>query len=299
MSISLFLNRHPIMRSALAGPRALRRMLHNWREEPVTKVLDRISDTVKGNVIFEVKEFDGVFCINPRSHLLNRVLRYGSYEPAVARLFAAHVRPDADIIDVGANVGFFTVSGAKKLTTGRLLAAEPTAEAYSRLRENVTRNCVADKVILFKGMVGSAQGQADIHFVPGLEEYSSMKNPDHFATANQEIRTESVPIDTLDHLVSLHGLQPALIKVDVEGAEYSVFQGARETLVKCRPVVFSEIWRDRTTADGHSGQELIEIFQRLDYVVKDPNDLRATPGNNVVGEIMCVPKEGYSLSRLL
>ena len=293
MSLSLFLNRHPKMRSVLAGPRALRRIWHNWREEPVTWVLNRISETVKGNIVVEVKEFDGVFCINPRSHLLNRVLRYGYYEPAVARLFAAHVKPDADIIDVGANVGFFTVSGAKKLTTGRLLAAEPTTEAHNRLKENVARNCVAEKVILFKGMVGSTQGQAEIHFVPGLEEYSSMKDPEHFATTNQEIRTESVAIDTLNHLVTLHGLRPALIKVDVEGAEYSVFQGADEVLTKYRPVVFSEIWRERTTADGHSGRELIEMFHRIDYVVKDPNDPQAIPGNKMVGEIICIPKENY------
>jgi FkbM family methyltransferase len=293
MSFSLFLNRHPKMRSALAGPRALRRSWHNWREEPVTAVLNRISETVKGNIIFEVREFDGVFCINPRSHLLNRVLRYGYYEPAVAQLFAAHVRPDADIVDVGANVGFFTVSGAKKLTTGRLLAAEPTTEAHNRLRENVARNGVAEKVILFKGMVGSVQGQAEIHFVPGLEEYSSMKNPEHFATTNQEIQKESVPIDTLDHLVNLHGLRPALMKVDAEGAEYSVFQGAHEVLMKHRPVVFSEIWRERTTADGHSGQELVEMFERIDYVVKDPNDPQAIPGSKMVGEIICIPKEKY------
>ena len=298
IAIELFLKRHPRFREALAGPRAIRRAWIEWRQRPSDVVLERISEIVKENIVFEAREFNGIFSINPRSHLLQRLLRNGYYEPRISRLFLAYVQPEGDVLDVGANIGFFTIAGAQKLTTGRLLAAEPTTEAFSRLSENVTRNGVADRVILFKGMIGSAKGQAQIHFVPGCEEYSSMDRPEHIAIRGKEIKTETVPIERLDDLVDCHGLRPTVMKVDVEGAESSVFSGAQSTISKHRPVVISEIWRKPTNADGHSGAEIIRMFERLDYVVRNPNDPLAKPGLDMIGEIICIPKEKYDPSVL-
>jgi len=296
--MKLFVRRHPLLRQALAGPRAIRRAWTGWRQKSGEAILERISQIVKDNVVFEAAEFGGVFSINPQSHLLHRFLRTGCYEPSVSQLFLSLVRPECDVIDVGANIGFFTVAGAKKLTTGRLLAAEPTSEAFCRLAENVTRNGVADRVILFKGMIGAAKGQADIHFVPGFEEYSSINDPEHFATRGKEIRTDTVPVERIDDLVAKYGLRPTVMKVDVEGAEFSVFSGAQDTLSAYRPAVISEVWKNPTKADGHSGSELVQMFESIDYVVRDPSDPRARPGLDLVGEIVCIPKEQYDPSVL-
>jgi FkbM family methyltransferase len=257
-----------------------------------------MQDIVKGSVICEVKEFDGIFAIDPRSDLLHRLLSVGYYEPRIAQLYYAHIRPDGDILDVGANVGFYTVAGAKRLTTGRLLAAEPTADAFSRLVENVARNGVSDRVILFKGMIGQVKGQGQIYFVPGSEEYSSMNTPEHFGAEGKEIYSELVQIERVDDLVDEHGLRPAVLKVDVEGAEFSVFSGAQRTLSTFRPVVISELWRGPTRADGHSGAEILQMFQTLDYVVVDPHDPEAKPGQSEMGEIISIPKEKYDPSLL-
>jgi len=296
MAIDIFVRRHPLLRGALAGPRAIRRAWIEWRQRPVDILLERMSEIVKGNVEFEAKEFGGVFCINPRSHLLHRLLRDGYYEPHVCRLFLAHVRPEADVLDVGANIGFFTIAGAKKLTTGRVLAAEPTKEAFTRLSENVARNSVADRVVLFKGMIGAAKGEAQIHFIPGYEEYSSIDRPLHIAMRGKEIKAEVVPVERVDDLVDRYGLRPALLKVDVEGAEFSVFSGAQSTMSKYRPVVISEIWREGLGGNGCSGADVVRMFESLDYVVRDPNDPLARPCLDIIGEVICIPKEKYDPS---
>lgn len=274
-------------------PFPIRRSFVDWRRRPSKAVLDRIASIVKENIVFEVSEFGAVFSINPRSHLLRRVLESGFYEPHLSRIFEAFVQPEQDVLDVGANIGFYTVAGAKKLTTGRLLAAEPTSEAFNRLRENVARNGVGDRVILFKGMIGSTRGEGRIHFIPGIEEYSSMGIPDHVETRGKQFETEVVPIERIDDLVALHKLRPALLKVDVEGAEFSVLSGAQRTISRYRPVVISEIWCKRTRADGHSGKEIIKMFEDLDFVVKNPHDPSAKPGLEEIDEIVCIPREKY------
>jgi FkbM family methyltransferase len=294
--VKQFLRRYSFTRNAMAGPLALRRAWLDWRGRAGEAVLERIGKMVKGDVVFEAKEFDGVFSIDPRSHLLHRFLRKGYYEPQVSRLFLAFIQPHADVLDIGANIGFYTVAGARRLTTGRLLAAEPTGATFKRLSENVRRNGVLDRVLLFNGMIGANKGQGQIHFVPGMEEYSSMKIPEHLAVKNQELCTETVPIERVDDLVDEHDLHPAVLKVDVEGAEFSVFKGALNTISKYRPVVISEIWKNPTKADGHSGAELVQMFENLDYVVRDPHDPLLKPGLEVVGEIICIPRERFDSS---
>jgi FkbM family methyltransferase len=196
-------------------------------------------------------------------------------------------------LDIGANIGFFTVGGAKRLSTGRMFAAEPTSEAYQRLGENVDRNGVHDKVILFKGLVGSWKGQTQVNFVPGLEEYSSLNTLEHFATKNLKKQTDTVPIERLDDLVETHGLRPTLIKVDVEGAEYGVFEGAQRTLTTFRPAVISEVWREPKNAGGKVGADVVRLFEKLDYVVRNPHDPLGKPGLDDIGEIICIPRENF------
>jgi FkbM family methyltransferase len=279
-------------------PLALRHRFIEWRQRAGNEVIARIAEILQGPVLCKVDEFDGVFSINPRSHLFHRILLAGQYEPRISQLYYSLIRPDADIIDIGANVGFFTVGGAKRLSTGRLLAAEPTAEGFRRLTENVARNGVSEKVILFKGMVSQSKGQGNIFFVPGCEEYSSMNKPEHFAVRDREVSSESVPIECVDDLVDAYGLHPTVIKVDVEGAEFSVFSGAQHTLLKHRPVVISELWRGPTRADGHSGSEIIQMLEALNYIVMDPHDPQAKPGQSEISDIICFPKETYDPSLL-
>jgi FkbM family methyltransferase len=288
-----FVRRHPILRALLAVPLAVRRAWIRWREHPAQVVLDRFSDILRDNVVFEAREFGGTFSINPRSHLIRRLLQHGHYEPGVATKFFSFLNPDGDVLDVGANIGFFTIGGAKKLSTGRLLAAEPTSEAFNRLSENVERNGVSDRVILFKGLVGGQSGQAEVHYVPGFEEYSSINALEHTAIKNHQTRTETVPIELMDNLVRAHKLRPTLIKVDVEGGEFSVFEGAEYTLSTFRPVVICELWRKPASAGGHTGAEIIELFQKLNYVVRDLHDPLATPGLADVTDIVCIPRETF------
>ena len=190
-----------------------------YRQAPAKAVLDRIEGLVASDVRLRVEEFDGEFILGPRSHILRRLLSEGFYEPELVQLFLSHLTPDRDVVDVGANVGFFSVLAAKRLTTGRVLAAEPTTAAFSRLSQNVTINDVETKVILYNGLVSNEASLATLDIVPGREEYSSMGGIVHPSVAGQAVQTETVQARPLDSLVAENGLRPAVIKVDVEGAE--------------------------------------------------------------------------------
>ncbi|MBU1325371.1 MAG: FkbM family methyltransferase [Alphaproteobacteria bacterium] len=278
-------------RRVLAGPIALRRQWSKVQERAANQVLDRVALACREDLVVAVPEHFGEFALSPKSHLARRILRHGVFEPEIAELYYKRIVPDRDVIDVGANVGFFTVGGAKHLKTGRVLAVEPTPGAFARLLRNVNHNDVANKVILHNGLLSSAPGEHEFHSIEGMEEYSSMGRLTHPSTTGTDSRSVKVQAVRLDDLVEMHGLRPALIKVDVEGAEHLVFSGAVETLKKHRPCVISELSDPLLRNLGGTAEEVVSFFEGLGYRVTDPANPKARPGQRSFGDILCVPVE--------
>ena len=117
----------------------------------------------------------------------------------------------------------------------RVLAVEAAPAAARLLRLNVLRNGL-DNIQLFAGAAAEADGGRTLHTIDGLEEYASLAAIVHPSAAGATERRVEVPARTLDSLVQEHSLQPALLKIDVEGAEGLVLSGAKQLLAKSRPI---------------------------------------------------------------
>lgn len=279
--LTRFVQQRGWLRSAMAGPRLARRMWlravarHSdelWDTPAGLTAVDmvrRIEELVTSDLRVRVPDFEGEFLLGPKSHLLAHILQTGAYEPRFAALVRAHIDPDGDVIDVGANVGFYTVLAARHLRRGRVLAAEPTAAAFRRLEANLAHNGVADRVIAFHGLIGAKAGVGTIHVVPGREEYSSVGGLVHPSIAAEPSVRETLPVQSIDALVDEHGLRPRFIKIDVEGGEEAVLDGAEQTLAKMRPVILSEFSGLLLTQNGSTPAGLLEKFDRWGYDVKD------------------------------
>ena len=290
MSLGGLVRRTPALRAALAAPIAIRRSWIAYKSKSGKHILDQMQAMITSDVRIRVPEFEGEFVIGPRSHLLHRILSTGAYEPKMVSLFLSHLKPDGDVVDVGANVGFFTVLAARHLRGGRVLAAEPTAAAHGRLVQNVEINGVGDKVIIFNGLVSDVEKIEHVNVIVGKEEYSSMGKLVHPTIAGEAFKVEEMPARTLDSLVKEHGLKPALIKVDVEGCEAMVFAGAEETLRTHRPIVLSEFVRPMLESNGSSPEALFAMFDRYGYDLHDPHDPRGIPGADGSIDMIAIPR---------
>jgi FkbM family methyltransferase len=202
---------------------------------------DHLLRNAHGSLTVEVPEIDGSFEIDIRSHILRRILVNGEYEPDVVAFVAQNIDPQRDAIDVGANIGLFTV---KMLASGarRVLAVEPTPLALRCLEKNILNCGRGDRAVLYRGAAGAEDGEITIHYVPGKEEYSSVDALDHPAISGLESQSLTVPMKTIDSLVEEHSLDPALIKIDTEGSEQRVLKGTVNVLKKHRPLLIMEKW---------------------------------------------------------
>lgn len=134
--------------------------------------------------------------------------------------FVLHVlRPDDLFVDVGANVGSYTVlaSGAAKAET---VAVEPVPATFRALRRNVLLNEIDGRVRLCH--VGLADEGGVLRFSAALDTMNHVLGPGEDGPAVE------VPVVRLDDL--LEGRVPAVIKIDVEGYERFVLEGAARTL---------------------------------------------------------------------
>lgn len=282
--------RNPVISAVLSAPVSLRRKLIDWRSAPGLKVAQTAANRLADDVKLDMPEFCGQFWCPPASHLFRRVMLHDRYEPEVGALIREHVDPDRDMVDVGANIGFFSVLAARLMRQGRVLAVEPSDSAFARLQRNLDLNRVSDRVTLFHGALSDQTGEADLHQIDGKEEYASLAPIRHASVADQQAGTQTTRLDTLDNLVEDFGLSPALVKIDVEGAEMRVLQGAGRTIATHRPVILCELAGDLLDQFGTTPDAILQWLRERDYDIRDVADPHRAPDSRLHGEIVCLPR---------
>lgn len=221
----------------------------------------------------ELEPFEGVFAVGKESLLAKFILKEGTFEPEIADLVKLHLDPNKDVLDIGANVGFFSVLMGKRINPDRrVLAIEPTPGALKRLHWNLEHNGVGN-VLVHEGVVGNSSDPVSFNVVVGREEYSSMKPIAHAHALEFETKTITVPCSRVDDLVEQQGLEPGFLKMDVEGAEWEVFQGAVRTLERFRPVLITELDEHLLVGFGSSFREVCSFLQSMGYELFDAETL--------------------------
>jgi FkbM family methyltransferase len=157
------------------------------------------------------------------------------------------LRADDLFIDVGANVGSYTVL-ASAVIGSRCIAIEPIPTTFKYLTENVCLNVVSDKVTALN--IGIASQQGNLRFTSGLD------TTNHVVSQEEKLAcgTVEVSTDTLNNLVG--HLDPVLIKMDVEGFEANVIEGADQVLQKDSPLALILERTDEHNRYGYDGNHL-------------------------------------------
>lgn len=141
------------------------------------------------------------------------------------------LQPGMTFLDVGANVGVFSIPAAKKVRSGRVIAFEPSAWTVERLAKNTALNQLCN-LLAVHSAVGDYTGDAILQLnVTGKDGLNTIGKAVH--QDSEIVATEKVQITTLDHFLQQHSISAVhVMKVDVEGAELMVFRGAKNLLAR-------------------------------------------------------------------
>ncbi len=200
--------------------------------------------------------------------VLQRVLGFKNYLFIFALYIAAtlkHDRKEGDflhflsilpahstILDIGANIGVMTVHIARKLPDSNVFSFEPVPVNLLTLRK-LLKFFKLKNVTVFETALGNYNGTADI-ILPerkkvkfhGLSHIEGVEGSEGDTGIKYSVRMQR-----LDDLKELRNLSKPVsgIKIDVENYEYNVLEGAKELLMRNKPVIYAELWENKNRAD--------------------------------------------------
>jgi FkbM family methyltransferase len=206
---------------------------------------------------------DGIKMSLDTSDFLQRTLfAAGDFDPHIRRTIENRLKPGDLFIDVGANVGFYALCASKIVgVSGKVLAFEPAPETRKALLGNILLNGARNTTAVHFALSDHA-GETSLFLDTAHNSGATSLRPS--SNASQEITVE---LETYDNYASRHNIPtPALIKIDVEGAECLVLRGMANLLAQPdRPAVIIEVSELALKELGGSKEELFAIMEKNRY----------------------------------
>jgi len=183
----------------------------------------------------------------------------GAYEPRTAALICASLRAGDTAVDVGANIGFFSIVAARVVgASGRVHAFEPVPGVRISLVDNLRLNDVSSIVVLHDEALGAASGRVSFYLGPAADTgLGSLRELPNGTTIEVSQRR-------FDDIFERRG-RVALVKIDVEGGELGVLQGMDECLRRDHPRIVLEVTDQYLRACGASAEQLHEHLSARGY----------------------------------
>lgn len=230
-----------------------------------------------------VVDSDGMVLLGPKDDVPYLAsLKRGKHEPLMRRLFLESLNPGARVIDLGANIGEYTVLAGRAVgPTGHVWAFEPNPEALRFLAHNVRANGIRSQTTIVAAAATDASGTSMLH----RPAASSLSASLHVVPRDGD----SITVQTLavDQAITLDRVD--VVKIDVEGDELRALEGMRQLLTRSSPVVaFIEANPHFLSAANTSPTALAALLEHLGFevLIIDERNKRVVGANdNTVGAI--------------
>ena len=180
---------------------------------------------------------------------LHKTYVFGTYEPGVVQGLEELIQPGWTAVDVGANIGYFTLLMANRVgPQGKVIAFEPLAENFRILQENIQLNGHTNVVAENLALMSRTERIELRSATPGAITWVASVRIDQ----NSAVESQSVEAVTLDEYVQKKGIAKVdFLKIDVEGAEASVLEGATNVLNRDKPILLIEMHELDRFKDEH------------------------------------------------
>jgi len=230
----------------------LRRSTVRIPDQPVT-------ERMQGGLVFEHRQLSFLDDDDIRAMITH------SYDITLCDCFRRHLSPGDIVLDVGANIGYMSAVAASCVgTSGEVHGFEPLAECFERLQA-LSRSNPSFRLFFNNVAVGSQKGSMPIGFNP----QGDMRNAS-LVPGKQTPETRQVPVWRLDDYIAERIAAPErikIIKIDVEGFEFSVLLGLERFLSASawRPLIVCEIkpWEIRNI--GYSMKDFDAYIKKFNY----------------------------------
>lgn len=187
------------------------------------------------------------------------ILNFDHYEPEYFDMMTRLIDSGMTIMDIGANIGWYSLNFVKAVSGVKVWAFEPVPQTFKQLEKNINLNTLSIQTFNFG--FSDRPGFFDFFVDPDLSTSASSVN----ITGLADIKPIACKLETLDAFAESHDLKPDFIKCDVEGAELLVFRGGQKTISQFIPIVCTEMLRKWAARYEYHPNEIIDWFGNWGY----------------------------------
>jgi len=170
-----------------------------------------------------------------------------------------YITPGTCVIDVGANIGFFTLQFAQQVGgDGHVFSIEPESHNFNQLLKQLQRAGLASRVTALQAVAADSAGERHLQLDP-------------YHPANHKISSQGVVVTavTLDALAASRAQPVSFIKIDVQGAEMQVLDGGWQLIKTQHPALFIECDDSALQGFGSSAAALIHRMSEAGYRIHE------------------------------
>ncbi len=181
------------------------------------------------------------------------------YDLQTTQLIRQHLKKNSNCIDIGANLGHILMEITRAAPKGKHFAFEPIPDLYTSLKKRFSKNTTVLNYAL-----SSKKGTATFNYYPSRPAVSGFRQRDN--VSDQEPTLLSVQMERLDDIIP-RNIKIDLIKIDVEGAELQVLEGAREILKTHTPLVLFECGLGGADVYGTNPDQVFDLFTQCGMAI--------------------------------
>lgn len=233
------------------------RLLHDYARYIEGTDIARIE--ISGDEVAMVMRGTGVklFCRRDDKRIAPlEILNFGSLEKAEADIAFRLIREGDTVFDIGANIGWYTLTLSRLFKRVKICAFEPIPETFRQLERHAAVNGARSARLFNFGFSDKAETKT-FYFSPRNSVNASAAD---LAGGGCEVVCKVRRLDDF-----ARGKHVDFIKCDVEGAELLVFKGGLKTIARCRPVILTEMLRKWAAPFGYHPNEIIDLLAGLGY----------------------------------
>lgn len=162
--------------------------------------------------------------LNPNDSGISKDLILNPNREELSQFMLNEVGEDDSVIDLGANIGYYALKEARIVKgKGTICVIEPVRENVYWLRKNLCANGYSD-VKVYQLAIGDEDKETEINISESSNLHSLVNK------SSNKTKKEKIKLMKLDSFISENGIEPTFIRMDVEGYEYEILQGAKDTL---------------------------------------------------------------------
>jgi FkbM family methyltransferase len=237
------------------------------------QILFDYSKFVEDTDICKIEIQDGMLIFTSRtdgikiaSHISDKrlmpieILNFGTYELVESNMMMELVSPTATVFDIGANIGWYSITIARRYPNSKIFAFEPIPNTFDSLQRNIHLNQI-NNITAYDFGFSNTESELKFYCDPDLCASASSAN----LSNRNDLKEITASVKRLDDFIQKHKASIDFLKCDVEGAELLVFQGGINAIGNFKPIVFSEMLRKWSAKFNYHPNDIIDLFSSIGY----------------------------------